>query len=77
MDHTELSSRIFARAIAVLVLVFFVKSVWADPVMFATTRTTTTTINNAASVALPLNNAGSTVLSSFGDTSFSSTPSVR
>lgn len=70
MNHPEYSSRIFARAIALLVLAFFVQSVWADPVMFSTTRTTTTIINNGASAALPLNNAGSTVLSPFGGSKY-------
>lgn len=70
MDHTFLSSRMFARAIALLVLGFFVQSVWADPVMFSTTRTTSTIVNNAASAALPLNNAGSTVLSPFGGSKY-------
>lgn len=70
MDHTYHSSRIFAQAIAILILAFFVQSVWADPVMFGTTRTTTTIINNGASAALPLNNAGSTVLSPFGGSKY-------
>lgn len=70
MNHTLLSSRVFAHAIAALVLIFFAKSVWADPVMFSTTRTTTTIVSNGASAALPLNNAGSTVLSPFGGSKY-------
>ncbi len=70
MDHTILSSRLLSRAIALLILGFFVQSVWADPVMFSTTRTTTTIVNNGASAALPLNNGGSTVLSPFGGSKY-------
>jgi hypothetical protein len=70
MNHTLLSSRVFAHAIAVLILTFFVQSVWADPVMFSTTRTTTTIVGDGASAALPLNNAGSTVLSPFGGSKY-------
>lgn len=70
MDHSLLSSRVFASAIAFLILGFFVQSVWADPVMFATTRTTSTVVNNAASAALPLNNAGSTVLMPFSGSKY-------
>jgi hypothetical protein len=70
MDHTILSSRLLSRAIALLILGLFVQSVWADPVMFSTTRTTTTIVNNAASAALPLNNVGSTVLLPFGGSKY-------
>ena len=70
MDHTILSSRLLSRAIALLILGLFVQSVWADPVMFSTTRTTTTIVNNGASAALPLNNGGSTVLSPFGGSKY-------
>jgi hypothetical protein len=70
MDHTLSSSRMFTCGIALLILGFFTRSVWADPVMFSTTRTTTTIINDAASAALPLNNAGSTVLMPFGGSKY-------
>jgi hypothetical protein len=45
--------------------------VWAaDVVMFSTTRTTTTTINNADSDSLPLDNAGTTTLEPFGGSKY-------
>jgi hypothetical protein len=45
--------------------------VWAaDVVMFSTTRTTTTTINNADSDSLPLDNAGTTTLEPFAGSNY-------
>jgi hypothetical protein len=52
MDHSLLSSKVFASAIAFLILGFFVQSVWADPVMFATTRTTSTVIKSVGTSVL-------------------------
>jgi hypothetical protein len=59
------------RAGALLAVGLFGQQAWAvDPVVFSTTRTNTTIVNNAASAALPLNNAGSTVLSPFSGSKY-------
>lgn len=42
----------------------------AEVVMFSTTRTVLTTINNGATANLPINNAGSTVYSPFGGSKY-------
>jgi hypothetical protein len=71
MDRTIVSSSAFRWVMAIFILCLFAQHAWAaEPVMFSTTRTTATTINNGASAALPLNNGGSTVLSPFGGSKY-------
>lgn len=51
----------------------FILQAWADPlpvVMFSSTRTVITTINNGSDGVLPLNNAGSTLLEPFGGSKY-------
>jgi hypothetical protein len=71
MDYTNASASILRSAIAFLILSLFAHHLWAaEPVMFSTTRTTATIVNNGASAALPLNNAGTTLLLPFGGSKY-------
>jgi len=72
MDHTIASSSAFRWALALFILGLFAQhALAAEPVvLFATSRTVPTIVNNGASAALPLNNAGSTVLSPFSGTKY-------
>src|SRR5205823_9393978 len=66
-----MKTRLITLSSFVCLLGLMETQVWAaDVIMFSTTRTTTTTINNADSDSLPLDDAGTTTLEPFGGSKY-------